>query len=173
MNPRIETTFPVGHATQNEVVQGFDARKLRAPFLLRFGALFIDYIFFLIIPATSIILGRLLGYDGRRLLDSELTNTGWLFGILLALTNLVIFPMFSGQSVGKMLTGIRIVSRDGKSPTFATILVRHLVGYPITLGSLGLGFFVSFFSTKGRALHDLIAGTVVIHGVPKRKFKNL
>jgi uncharacterized RDD family membrane protein YckC len=172
MSSRINNAFPVGMINTREIVRGFDPAKLRAPFLLRCGAIILDYIVFLLIPASSIIFGRLLGYDGRNLLDSEFTNAGWLFGSLLALSNVLILPMISGKSIGKMVTGLRIVTLEGRTPEFSRLLVRHLIGYPITIATFGLGFFVSVLNSRGRALHDLIAGTVVIYGEAVRKIKS-
>jgi uncharacterized RDD family membrane protein YckC len=97
-------------------------------------------------------------------LNSELSNTGWLIMLLLGLTNFVIFPMFSGQSIGKMLTGLRIVQKDGSPATFLQLLLRHTIGYLLTAATLGLGFLFSALNQKGRALQDLIGGTVVIYG---------
>jgi uncharacterized RDD family membrane protein YckC len=147
-----------------QVVVDFDAARLRAPFLLRCGAILIDYILLIAMPVISLLLGRYFEYDGAKLLNSEISNTGWLIMILFALTNFVILPLIVGQSVGKMMTGLRVVKSDGSSARLKNLCLRHLIGYPLTVLTLGLGFFLSVFSSKGRALHDLIAGTVVIYG---------
>lgn len=157
--------------TKNELIKGFDAEKLAAPFVLRCGALVIDYMVILLVPVSSLLLGRFFEYDGAKLLNSVVMNTGWLITILLALTNFFIFPMFSGQSIGKMITGIRLVNRDGSAPGFGTIIVRHLVGYPITLFTGMIGFLLSAFTKEGKALHDYIGGTVVVYGKQQRKVK--
>ena len=54
----------------------------------------IDYILLVCIPVLALLLGRFYGVDGVKLLNSELSNTGWLIMLLLGLTNFVIFPMF-------------------------------------------------------------------------------
>jgi uncharacterized RDD family membrane protein YckC len=77
--------------------------------------------------------------------------------------------MFTGQSIGKMLTGLRVVQTDGKTATLTNLLVRHLVGYPLTILTFGLGFLFSVLNSKGRALHDLISGTIVIYGQRRSK----
>ena len=164
MSARVERTVPINKVRTEEIIVDFEAEKLKAPFLLRCGALLIDYIFLIGIPVISIIIGRLSGYDGAKLLNSEFNNVGWLIAVLLAFTNFVIFPMFAGQSLGKMLTGLRIVKSDGKSPSFVSLIIRHLVGYPLTILTGGLGFLFSVLNVKGRALHDYLAGTVVIYG---------
>lgn len=157
---------------RREVIRGFDAERLKAPFVLRCGALTIDYIVVLFVPVTSLILGRFLQYDGAKLLNSEVNNTGWLITILLCVTNFLIFPVFSGQTIGKMLTGLRLVNKNGTNPGFGAIVMRHLIGYPITLATGMLGFLIVMFNQKGRALHDYLAGTYVVYGHPKRKISS-
>ena len=156
-------------AGRKEIVRGFDVKEFRAPFVLRCGALMIDYIVVLLIPVASLILGRFLQYDGAKLLNSEINNTGWLITILLCLTNFFIFPLFSGQTIGKMITGLRIVRLDGTAPGLRDIFLRHVIGYPITFFSAMLGFVLVLFNQSGRALHDFLSGTVVVYGSPVRK----
>ena len=164
MSANAEKTIAVNRNKPEKVVVNFDAERLKAPFLLRCGAFLIDYILLVCIPVLALILGRFYGVDGAKLLNSELSSTGWVIMLLLALTNFVIFPMFSGQSIGKMLTGIRIVQKDGSPPTFLQLLLRHTIGYFLTALTGGLGFLFSALNEKGRALQDLIGGTVVIYG---------
>ena len=133
MEVRAERNVPYKSARSEVVVVEFEPERLKAPFLLRCGALLIDYIMLVAVPVVSLLIGRFSGVESAKLLNSEIINAGWLIMILLALTNFVILPMFSGKSVGKFLTGLRIVNKDGNLPSFTTILIRHLLGYPITL----------------------------------------
>ena len=146
-----------------EVVVGFSPEAVKAPFLLRCGALIIDYIIVVAVPVIGLLLSRFYGNDGTKLLNEGLSSAGWLIAILAGVTNIVFLPMFSGQTLGKIVTGLRIVRIDGTSPSMGTIVFRQVGGYLVTLASLGIGFFVSVFSSKGRALHDYLAGTVVIY----------
>ncbi|MCW5958534.1 MAG: RDD family protein [Pyrinomonadaceae bacterium] len=164
---RIEKTnksLPARRIKPEKVVMEFDPERLKAPFLLRCGALLIDYVLIISVPVVGILLARLTGEDGAKLLNSEINNTSWLIAILLGVTNFVILPMFTGQSVGKMLTGLRVVSTDGTIPTFWKLFLRHFVGYPLTVLTGGLGFLISAFNENGRSLNDLIGGTVVVYG---------
>lgn len=181
MDTKKKQARPIRKFKTKKVILNFDAKRLKAPFLLRAGAVLIDYIVLIFIPVASMLLARWMGEDGARLLNSEINNTGWLITILLALTNFVIFPMFSGQSIGKMLTGLRIVNSDGTDATISRLLLRHLVGYPLTILTFGLGLLLSIFNERGMALHDYLAGTVVVFGrrkiekkiVGSKKIKNL
>lgn len=155
---------PEKPVTTEQIIVDFDAERLKAPFLLRCGAILIDYILLVSVPVISLVLGKFFEYDGAKLLNSELSNAGWLILILLVLTNFVIFPMLTGQSIGKFLTGLKIVQTDGNAPTVSQLLVRHLLGYPLTILTLGTGFLLSVFNRKGRALHDFLARTEVVYG---------
>lgn len=148
----------------SRVVVGFDPARLKAPFLLRCGALLIDYIVLLAVPVGTLLLGKSFGYDGSKLLNSPVANSGWLITFLLAVTNFLLLPAVNGQSLGKMLSGIKITARDGKVPGILRLALRHLIGYPLTILTGGLGFVWSVVSPEGRALHDYIAGTWVIYG---------
>jgi len=164
MNAQAERAASATAIRPEPVIVNFDVERLKAPFLLRCGAVLVDYILIISVPVISLLLGRYFEYDGMKLLNSEVSNAGWLIMTLLILTNFVIFPMFSGQTIGKILTGLRIVASDGNAPSFGRLLVRHLIGYPLTLLTLGLGFLFSVLNYKGRALHDFLAGTVVVYG---------
>lgn len=158
-----DRTAEIRRPVVREVIVGFSPEAVRAPFLLRCGALIIDYILVIAIPVIGLLLSRFAGNDGAKLLNDGLNNAGWLVAVLVGITNIVLLPMFSGQTLGKMLTGLRIVRIDGTAPTVASIAFRQTGGYVLTMASLGIGFFVSAFSSKGRALHDYLAGTVVIY----------
>ncbi|MEO8572357.1 MAG: RDD family protein [Pyrinomonadaceae bacterium] len=146
-----------------EVIVGFSPEALRAPFLLRCGALIIDYIVVISIPVIGLLLSRFSGNDGAKLLNEGISSASWLVALLVGITNIVLLPMFSGQTIGKIVTGLRIVRIDGTAPPIGVIALRQTAGYFLTLASVGLGFFLSVFSSKGRALHDYISGTVVIY----------
>lgn len=174
MSARVETAVPAKTIRTEQVkIVDFDIERLKAPFLLRCGAILIDYILIVSVPVISLVLGRFFEYDGAKLLNSEVSNAGWLIMILLVLTNFIIFPMFSGQSIGKILTGLRIVRINGDAPSFSRLLVRHLIGYPLTFLTLGLGFLLSVLNHNGRALHDFLAGTIVVYGRRRTEKKEI
>ena len=163
----METTAPRKAAVRperREVVLGFSPESVHAPFLLRCGALLVDYVLVIVAPVIFLFLGRFFGEDGTALINGELNNAGWLIAIVIAVADLILLPVVCGQSVGKMFAGLHIVSIDGTAARFKNILFRQTLGYFLTLITLGLGFFVSAFSRSGRSLHDLISRTVVVKG---------
>lgn len=136
-------------------------RKLRAPFSLRCGALLVDYTLVVAILAFATILARF--FDGSSDWRSATALTfGYIAALAVAVLNFVVLAAFAGRTIGKWVTGLRIERVDGAPLSVARAALRHLVGYPITLLTLGVGFLIAVFSVEGRALHDLIAGTVVV-----------
>lgn len=146
-----------------EVVVDFKPEQVKAPFFLRCGALLTDYIVFISIPVIGLLLGRCMGNDGAKLIAGSLNDTGWLIAVLLGFTNFIVLPIFTGQTIGKMLAGLRIVRIDGGPVSTGSIIFRQTLGYILTIVTLGIGFLFSVISRKGRALHDYISGTIVIY----------
>ena len=134
---------------------------MRAPFSLRCGALLIDYTLVVGLVALSTLLARLLGEGARDTSEAALTF-GLVAAAAVAALNFLVLPVFTGRTLGKWATGLRVECRDGDPVTFPRALVRHTVGYLLSLLTLGFGFLVAAFSRDGRALHDLLAGTVVV-----------
>lgn len=162
MNVKADGSVSARTAVRSERVVAFSPEKVQAPFSLRCGALLLDYLIVVAIPVLCLLLGRMSGDDGAKLLSGGWNTAGWLIAILLAATNLVVLPVLTGQSVGKIATGTRIVAIDGTPASHRSILMRQTFGYLLTVFSFGIGFLLSVFSSKGRAIHDYVSGTVVI-----------
>src|SRR5262245_51713728 len=127
---------------REEVVVNFVPVAVRAPFLLRCAALIVDYLLIVFAPVMFLLVSRFLGNDGTGLLNGQLNNTGWLVAVLVAITDLVVLPLVTGQSAGKMFTGLRIVSPNGEPASYKRIFLRQTVGYLVTLLTFGIGFFI-------------------------------
>ena len=68
----------------------------------------------------------------------------------------------SGRTFGKMLCGIRIVRENGTPLGFGGAVVR-LLGYMLSSLIFCIGYLMVAFTDRKRGLHDMVAGTVVIH----------
>jgi uncharacterized RDD family membrane protein YckC len=141
--------------------------RLRAPFSLRCGALLIDYIVVVGVLALATLLARVLGGDVRRG-GSFILFVGYLTTAGVAFVNFVLLANLSGRTLGKWIAGLRIERKDGEPLSIGRALLRHLVGYPLTLLTFGLGFLLAAFNPQGRALHDWLAGTVVVRSRASR-----
>ena len=135
--------------------------RYRAPFALRCGALLIDYIVLALVLTFSIMIARLMG-GGARLAGGTAEKVGIVLTFIVALADLGVLAGITGRSIGKWTTGLRIERMGGGAPGIVRALLRHFVGYPLSLLPLGLGFLIATVTPTGRALHDFISGTVVV-----------
>jgi uncharacterized RDD family membrane protein YckC len=72
----------------------------------------------------------------------------------------IVLHTLTGQTIGKMLTRVRVVGDDGLFPPFGAALLRYF-GYYVSLLPFGTGFVMAGLRRDRRALHDLLAGTRV------------
>jgi uncharacterized RDD family membrane protein YckC len=145
---------------------GVQFERLRAPFALRCGAVLVDYVILVGVVAFATLLAR-LDDDPRG--GAFFLTVGYLSAAAVAVFNFGLIVGVSGRTLGKWVAGLRIERLDGEPLSFARALLRHLVGYPLTLLTLGAGFLVAAFHPQGRALHDLLAGTVVVRSRGPRR----
>lgn len=158
-----ETTTPRAKLQSRPTIQSF--ARFRAPFALRCGAILIDYIILVGIVAFSTLVSRLLG-GGTRSAGNSSETAGIILTIVAAVLDLGVLPGLTGFTVGKWATGLRILRDDGMEIGIGRAFLRHFVGYPLSFITLGLGFLAAAFTTRGRGLHDLIAGTIVVREGP-------
>jgi uncharacterized RDD family membrane protein YckC len=164
--------------------------RFRAPFSLRCGALLIDYILVAGIIAFSTLLARM--GNRPRASASSAEMIGIFIAVVVAVINFLGLPILRGQTLGKWATGLVIRRKEGEPLTWERALLRHLLVYPplflmLCLGflvaeilpaalvmagvfivMLGIGFVIAAFSDHARALHDIIAGTVVVREGARR-----
>ena len=135
--------------------------RVPAPFALRCGAMLIDYIVLVGIVAFSTLIARMLG-GGARTAASSAETFGILSAVAAAVLNMGVLAGLTGRTLGKWATGLRVQRKDGRMPGVGRAFLRHFIGYPLSFLTLGFGFLLAALSTRGRALHDFIADTVVV-----------
>lgn len=168
MASQVRVPAAAGRVKVKENIVEFSAELVKAPFSLRCGAALIDYIIVFAAPVIFLLIGRSMGEDGAGLLNGQINNVGWLTAILLAVSNMIVLPVISGRSIGKAIAGLVIISKKGDQASVKSLLLRQTVGYLIVFASGGIGFLISVFSSKGRALHDYLFGTVVVFAEKSR-----
>ncbi|HEX5888496.1 MAG TPA: RDD family protein [Pyrinomonadaceae bacterium] len=134
---------------------------LGVPFPLRCGAFLIDYIVLVSLVVLGTLFARMLG-GGARAAGNSAETAAIALAVVVALFNLGLLPGLTGLTLGKWATGLRIQRVDSGNPGIGRALLRHFVGYPLSLITLGIGFLMAGFTVHGRGLHDMIAGTVVV-----------
>jgi len=87
---------------------------------------------------------------------------GVAFFILFQWLYFVFFFSTTGQTVGKAIMGLRVVTIDGKRLGVRRAFIRTLC-YTLSLAPLGLGFLWVLGEDRRRAWHDKIAHTYVLY----------
>lgn len=82
------------------------------------------------------------------------------FLLLLVFGYIACFTAASGQTIGKMVVGLRVVHTDGARVDTASACIRA-AGCVLSLLTLGLAYLPAL-GAEGRALHDRLAGTRVV-----------
>ncbi len=99
-------------------------------------------------------------------LTSRIDSLGFGFGWW-TLYFAVLMPWMKGQTPGKRIMGVRVVRLDG-NPVTAWHAFERAGGYAAGVATGTLGFLQIYWDANRQAIHDKVAGTVVIReGVPK------
>ncbi|MCE2473098.1 MAG: RDD family protein [Anaerolineae bacterium] len=78
-----------------------------------------------------------------------------------AVYNVVLMRLFNGQTLGKMVFGLRVIKKNGRRVSVLDALLRNVLGYMVSQIFL-LGYIWAFTDRENQAWHDKMAGTVVV-----------
>ncbi|SEM38347.1 Uncharacterized membrane protein YckC, RDD family [Mesobacillus persicus] len=131
-----------------------------AGFWMRFWAYLLDLV---VIGSVN----RLVIYPVFRSLDLSIAETSMFTPIAIATAftyylYFVLMTKLTGQTLGKMVFGIKVIHLKGDSLTWGAILFREWIGRFISTTIL-IAYVVVAFLPKKQGLHDLFADTSVIH----------
>jgi uncharacterized RDD family membrane protein YckC len=106
---------------------------------------------------------------GQRLVD-------WGSRLAVASVTALYLPLswtLTGQSLGKLTLGLRVVRNDPRHPEVTKLsLPRSFLrgaGYWLSALPFGLGFLCAAFDEERRTLHDRLAGTRVLYQPRRRR----
>jgi uncharacterized RDD family membrane protein YckC len=135
-----------------------------AGFVSRFASFVVDLvvltgIFMLVLAAinfaTSVVTGKDIAF-----------NRGNLWVVIAYLVwGFIYFAHFwglNGRTPGGALFGVQVLTDEGGDVSFRRACGRTLA-FPLSFVILGLGFLGILLGDQRRALHDVIAGTVVVY----------
>jgi uncharacterized RDD family membrane protein YckC len=98
----------------------------------------------------------LLWLNTKRLAALLAIGCGWIYAAW--------YESSPGQAtIGKRWMGLRVVDENGERLSFLRASARYAAKYVSALPCF-LGFMMALFSSRGRALHDRLAGTRVVRG---------
>ncbi len=130
-----------------------------ASFKIRILASFID-------GAFNLLLVSILGYYVLHQITLPMTITALILSVIIMLNPFVVFyhvlfTHYFGGTPGKLLTGLRVVSGNGKRLSFKRILFRQTIGYSFSWVFFGLGFYSIIKDEKKQGWHDKTVDSVV------------
>ncbi len=135
-------------------------------FFQRAAAMLVDTTILMIFYLLLMIIGMALGEINA----TSYHGHGWgtflqpHFIAAALIGNMLYFTYFhsvTGQTIGKRLMGLKVVTAAGEPLSWGTSFLRWC-GYFISKWCLFLGFFWIMFSHNKRGWHDYLAGTVVV-----------
>lgn len=162
---------------ENSTVSGgsdLSSQVKYAGFGIRFLAYWVDFI---ILFPLGLIIQQMLGNnpfavfqaqslsDLQKIQASANSPLGIIISLACALAfSLIFWVNYDGATPGKKLLGIKILKSDGGKLTYPVAIIRY-IGYLVSAATIfifGLGYLWIIWDKKKQALHDKIAGTIVV-----------
>ena len=94
--------------------------------------------------------------------------------ILASLYPFLMEVFYNGQSIGKKVLKIKVISLDGNQPTLGQYAIRwisRLIDFTVTFNAAGLVCVA--MSDKNQRIGDILANTTVIKTKPRTQFEDL
>lgn len=177
--PPLDTVF---HAVAPEYAE---FRYFLAGIFQRALAYAVDHLILVALFLFFLLVGALSGVAVQDELGELAVHLGILAAITLSWLYFVLWEaLCNGQTPGKRLMGIRVISERGTPLSWSQAILRNFLRladmYPYyqSIGSVallpfyGLGFLACFSSAHCQRLGDLAAGTVVVRTEKRRAFEH-
>lgn len=136
-----------------------NTNKNYAGFWARTKASFIDGL--IVLPIFFILTGWYMSPEQTVQNTISLEIEGLIATFLMIAYEVIMYTEYDGQTVGKRVTGIKVVMEDGSKITYGKALLRTAGGYT-SFAILMLGYLWVIWDSKKQAWHDKIAKTLVV-----------
>ncbi len=129
---------------------------------------------FLVLIGYGIVVFAIIGFGNMgRFMD----NNAWFMVVFIAFPlvfyDLLCEMLLNGQSLGKKIMGIKVISLNGGQPVFSQYLIRWLfriVDFSLSANLVALIMVAA--SEKKQRLGDLVAGTVMVKTKPRTQISD-
>jgi uncharacterized RDD family membrane protein YckC len=129
---------------------------------------YVGLTWFIAVSVKILPIGRVFGFSLSALLGQEgsgqLVSTGTVIAVftLSTIVYYVFFWTITGQTLGMILMGLRVVTIEGRRLTAWRAIIRF-IGYIIAALPFCLGFAWILVDNRRQGWHDKIAGTYVAY----------
>ncbi len=131
-----------------------------ASFLKRLCALIIDHLL-CYIPTIALLFLLSGGLQTKKYTFEQLSTLP--FAIIFTTYNVFMLTKRNGQTIGKKLLSIKVITNDGVPLTWQRALLREFLGKGIISVIFFIGYLWALVDKRHQAFHDKIAGTFVIN----------
>jgi len=139
----------------------------------RIAARLIDLVGFLILYFLMIILGVIASFSRSEIGFYVVLI---LFGVIFVFYDLVCELSMNGQTFGKKIMKIKVVSLDGSQPTFGQYIFRwifRIIDFGIPFGWGAVALIAVAVTKDHQRLGDMLAKTTLIKTTPRTQFENV
>ena len=144
-----------------EIFMRENVKTVYAGFILRFFAYIIDIVIIAAVQGSVLV-------AFFRALSLPMSPLNWsLFGVKSLAVFLLYFILMTkltdGQTLGKMIFGLKVISLNGEKLTWTTVIIREgFLRFVFQVGFLGIGYVVTAFTPKKQGISDLFCDTLVV-----------
>jgi len=147
-----------GVLAKNPADAGAATTELYSGFWRRVGGYFIDYFVLLGMVLLMLLLANFVGRS-----EGQVAVLYVLMAVIGPWLYSAFFESGSWQAtLGKKAVGIQVTDLAGQRISFGRASGRYFAKWLSNL-TLGIGYLMAAFTQRRQALHDMIAGTVVVH----------
>lgn len=150
----VENEFVQDHIKMNELEVNY------AGFWMRFWAYLLDLL--VIGSLNGIVVYPIFRALGLSLNDANMFAPVSIVTAIIFYVYFVLMTRFFGQTLGKMVFGLRVISLQDQDLSWGAIIFREWIGRFIS-GTIIILYVVVGFLPKKQGIHDLFADTTVIH----------
>jgi uncharacterized RDD family membrane protein YckC/Tfp pilus assembly major pilin PilA len=135
-----------------------------AGFWKRFAAFILDYIIVVVLAMMAgAVIGLIYGVGAGAPTDDAASGLGAIAGLLVWWLYYALMESSTTQAtLGKMALGIRVVDQEGNAVSFGRATGRNFAKF-LSGMILMIGYLMAGFTSRKQALHDLVAGCLVVN----------
>ncbi|RIV10854.1 RDD family protein [Priestia flexa] len=147
---------------EDRVVNPSVVENRYAGFWMRFWAYLLDII--VVGSINGIIVKPIFkAFDFAQV--DQLFSPFWFITALTFYGYFILMTKFFGQTLGKMVFGLKVVSLNGTPLSWSVVLFREGIGRYISKMVLFIGYIIVAFLPKKQGAHDYFAETAVVHEI--------
>ncbi|WP_010093857.1 RDD family protein [Ornithinibacillus scapharcae] len=151
--------------TENTMVyhaESSERHERYAGFWMRFWAFLFDLL--VVSSLNGILLSPFKFVNDGYAITIGIWSVPWIIGSIIIFLYFILMTKFFGQTLGKMILGIKVIRKDGEPLKWSDVIFREVVGRFIyqAFSFLALLYIIVGFTSEKQGLHDMFSDTRVV-----------